>query len=265
MNLDPAVVWPAFATLFGLAIGSFLNVVIWRLPRDESLVRPPSRCPHCERPIRPWENIPVLSWVLLRGRCAGCGTAISARYPAVELLTGAMFLALALLVRDPVQWTAWAVFSAMLIALAGIDYDHYILPDVLTLPLIPLGIVFQGLWMGRPWTSLLIDVTCGPIFLLALREGYRRARGVEGLGLGDVKLMAGIGAFLGWRGVLGTVFTGSLVGAVLGIALAARRGAGMQLKLPFGPFLVGGALLWLLLELAGLSGWLVPRPEDFRP
>lgn len=263
MQIDPAVLWPVFALAFGLAVGSFLNVVIWRLPRRESLVRPASRCPRCERPIRPWENIPVLSWLFLRGRCAGCRGPISVRYPAIELLTGLWFVAMALLVADPVAWAAWAVFGAMLIALAGIDLDHYILPDVLTMPLIPLGILFQGVWMGRPWNLLLIDVVCGPAFLLALREGYRRLRGIEGLGLGDVKLMAGIGAFLGWRGVLGTVFAGSLVGAVVGIVLAVRRGAGMQLKLPFGPFLVGGALLWLLLELTGHSGWLVPDPAAF--
>jgi leader peptidase (prepilin peptidase)/N-methyltransferase len=255
----------ASITAVGFAIGSFLNVVIHRIPREESIVFPTSRCPECGTAIRPYDNIPVLSYLVLRGRCRNCRTPISARYPAVEALTGLLFaltfahdgLTLAL----PFD----LIFVAALVALVFIDAEHMILPDVITLPGLALALVCRalvpnlyglefmtgGLLAGWPtWAVSLF----GALFGAAIGGGslwlmgwlWERLRGVEAMGLGDVKMMFMVGALLGWPRTVLTIFLAVIAGSVAGIGVMAyRRDRNMQMLLPFGIFLGLGALVSL--------------------
>lgn len=246
--------------LFGLIAGSFANVLIYRLPRGENIVVPRSRCPHCGH-VLPWyENIPILSWLFLQGRCSHCRTPIGARYLLVELWMGLVFSGSAALLINWWHLGAVWVFLFLLIVLAGIDAEHYLLPDLLTYPLLLFSVLIAYLLFHRPLPLLLLDTAGGPLLLLLIRELYRLLRKQEGLGLGDVKLMAGIGAFLTWEGALRTLLYGSFMGSMLGLVLMLRKRANMQTALPFGPFLILGAHLDLFLSLTGLyaqieAGW----------
>jgi leader peptidase (prepilin peptidase) / N-methyltransferase len=221
-----------FSFLAGACIGSFLNVVIHRLPREESIVRPGSRCPSCGRPIRPWENIPLLSFIALRGRCAGCDASISWRYPGVELLTAAGFAAIA-----ACDGSAWP----LLVPIAVIDIDHRIIPNELSLGGLAAGILLS-LLPGGDWRGSVIGCLVGGGILYGTAALYERTRGVEGMGGGDVKLLAMIGAFLGWKGALLTIFIGSLLGVAGGL-FAMRKGRdGLKTAIPFGPYLCVAAL-----------------------
>ncbi len=233
----------ALAFVFGLCIGSFLNVCIYRLPASRSIVSPPSACPRCDYRLRFYDNIPVLSWLWLRGKCRSCKAPISIRYPLVELLTG--FLAAAAVLRFGVQPAAPVVFAflAVLVVVTFIDFDHQIIPDALTLPGI-LFFFFAG--MALPDVSradALIGALASPGALYLVGEYFYFFRGVEGLGGGDVKLIGMIGALMGWQGVVVTVFLASAAGTVAGIAIMIRTGKGAKLAVPFGPFLAGGAVV----------------------
>jgi leader peptidase (prepilin peptidase)/N-methyltransferase len=231
---------PTFASLFGLLLGSFLNVVIHRLPLKESIVSPRSRCPQCRRPIPAFENVPIVSWVVLRGRCRGCAAKISFRYPAVEALTGGAALLAALRHGPSLELALEFSFVAAIIALVFIDYDHQILPDVITLPGAAIGLVASILREPIDFSDSIEGAALGAGSLFLVSEVYLRVRGVEGLGFGDVKMMAMVGAFLGWKGVLLTLFVGSLVGSLVGVVVLARAGRdgdGLRTKLPFGTFL----------------------------
>jgi leader peptidase (prepilin peptidase)/N-methyltransferase len=217
---------------FGLIVGSFANVVIHRLPLGESVVFPSSRCPKCRAPIRPWQNLPVISWILLRGRCASCREPISARYPAIELLHG---LGFALIVwrfgPQPFTFLLLLFFFAMTV-LAFIDWDHQILPDVITLPGILVGVagsLLPGALIGWKEAGLAAAFGYAAFFLVA--EGYARLRGIEGLGQGDWKLAAMMGAFLGVQRLLLTVFLASLSGMTYGLIQAWRQRR-EELRLP---------------------------------
>lgn len=231
-----------FAGLLGLAIGSFLNVVIHRVPLKLSIVHPPSRCPNCKTQLRWYWNIPVLSWLALRGRCAKCRAPISARYPLVELVTG--LLAWALVVRfGPTPWAAFQfVFAAALLAVTFIDLDHLIIPDVISLPGIVVGLLGQLLLPQGDVVQALIAVAAGGGSFWLIAFLFEKLRGVEGMGGGDIKLLAMIGAFTSPFGVLQTVLVGSLVGSVVGIAYLAATRKGNQTRIPFGPFLAFGGL-----------------------
>lgn len=236
------VVWSG---LVGLVVGSYLNVVAHRLPAGESTVTPRSRCPRCGRPIRARDNLPVVSWLLLRGRCRDCGEPISIRYPLVEATTGALFAGVVL--RYGFTWRALAaaLLAALLVALAAIDLDHLWLPDRITLPGIALGLVAQ---LALPDGSLARGVQgalIGAGILLLLAGAWELLRGVEGMGLGDVKMLAMVGAFLGVTGVLVTLVVSTLLGSLAGLLLIARGRGGMDAKLPFGVFLAAGALFAL--------------------
>jgi leader peptidase (prepilin peptidase) / N-methyltransferase len=261
---DRAGEWPVFALvlLVGLAIGSFLNVCVHRIPAEQSVVWPGSRCPACAAPIAWYDNLPVLSWLRLGGRCRACRAPISARYPLIELLTAA--LALLSVARFGITpWGAVAfAFACALVVVSVIDLDHGIIPDVISLPGILLGLTVSavvpggvGLWDAFAGTLL------GGGLLWALAALYRRAAGIEGLGLGDVKLLAMIGAVLGWQSLPAVLLVASLAGSIGGLALIAshrgrtraRRvlhalGPGALARhlrrtpLPFGPFLALGAL-----------------------
>ncbi len=221
---------------FGLIVGSFANVVIHRLPRGESIVFPSSRCPKCRAAIRPWQNLPVISWILLRGRCATCREPISARYPAVELLHGLGF-ALVVWGFGPQPFTLLLLlFFSALVVLAFIDWDHQILPDAITLPGILVGIAgsfLPGALIG--WKEAGIAAGLGYVAFLLVAEGYAKLRGIEGLGQGDWKLAAMMGAFLGVQRLMLAVFLASVSGMVYGLVQALRlRAAGEVQVLPEG-------------------------------
>ena len=230
------------AFVVGATAGSFLNVCIWRLPLGESVAYPASHCPTCGAPIRIRDNIPLLSYFLLWGRCHACGTHISLRYPAVELTTA--IAATVLLYHFGLSPTlaVYGIFVAALIVISFIDIDHQIIPDVISLPGIAVGVVLSALGYGVPVVDSAIGAVLGGGLLYLVAVGYQAWTGREGMGGGDIKLLAMIGAFLGWRGVLVTLLLGSFSGAVTGITLILARGADTRLPIPFGPFLALGAV-----------------------
>ena len=228
--------------VFGLAVGSFLNVCIYRLPRKESLNWPGSHCTSCDRRLSWYENIPLASWLTLRGRCRTCATPISAMYPIVEAITGLVFVAAFLLYGWTPLLLARLLFAGAMIVLFAIDLRHRILPNAITLPGIVLGLAFS-LFLPPGWLSSLIGLLAGGGVLFVIGETYYRLRGIEGLGMGDVKMLAMIGAFLGWQLMLLTLVLASFAGSLLGIALIATGRGGMKAALPFGTFLAVGAIV----------------------
>jgi leader peptidase (prepilin peptidase)/N-methyltransferase len=229
------------AALFGLIIGSFLNVVIWRLPRGESLARPKSCCPECGEPIKPYDNIPVLSWLLLRGRCRNCGAAISKRYPLVEALTGALFLAVVAVHGVEDDLALWLPLTAALIAISGIDLDHQIIPNKIVLPLAIWGLV--GTILFRPDNVDDVLIAGGAAFLVLFIAALISP---AGMGMGDVKLAGAMGLYLGsW--IAPAMLIAFLVGSVVGLAIMARHGRdGRKKGVPFGPFLALGGIAAIL-------------------
>lgn len=240
-----------YAALVGLVTGSYLNVVIHRLPLGASTVLPRSRCPACGAAIRPRDNLPVLSWLLLRGRCRACRAPISVRYPVVEATTAVLFvLCMERFGATPSAAVA-ALFCASMVALAGIDAEHLILPDRITLPGIAVGVGIQLLVPSDPsvpWVGVLgalVGAAAGAGVLLLAYGLWWLVRREEGLGLGDVKMLAMVGAFLGWQGVAVSLFFGATTGALFGLTLVAVGRGGMRSKVPFGVFLAIGALVAL--------------------
>lgn len=224
LHPDTDLVSAIVAGLFGLLAGSFANVVIHRVPLEQSIVFPPSRCPRCQAALKPWQNIPLISWLLLRGRCANCREPISARYPFVEALHGAGFAAIALRYGvTPFAPALMAFFSALCI-LAFIDWDHQILPDVITLPGIALAVAFTFLPGSLvTWKEALVAAVIGYGGFFAVAEGYSRLRGIEGLGQGDWKLAAMMGSVLGGRRLLLAILLASISGTIFGLVQALRQ------------------------------------------
>jgi leader peptidase (prepilin peptidase)/N-methyltransferase len=233
------------ALILGAAVGSFLNVVIHRLPLGESVVHPRSRCPSCHTMIAWYDNLPILSWLLLRGRCRACGVSISPRYLLVEVFTAMIALALCVRFGLTLTFALYFAFACALLAVAYIDLDHQIIPDRISLPGIVVGLAFSVTGGWPAMTDAFAGALLGGGILLAVAWTYERLTGVEGMGGGDVKLLALIGAFLGWRGVLLTLLLGSLLGSAIGVTLMLARGADRKLAIPFGPFLSLGALATL--------------------
>jgi leader peptidase (prepilin peptidase) / N-methyltransferase len=227
--------------LIGACIGSFLNVCIYRIPAALSIIRPGSMCPSCKTSIRFYDNIPILSYLWLRGKCRFCVQKISVRYPVVELLTGlaayAVFIKYGLTVESLIYFT----FVAALILVSGIDFDHKIIPDSISLPGIPIGLAASAGLPSVGFFDAAIGVLLGGGILYALAWGYHAMTGKEGMGGGDIKLLAMIGAFVGWQGVLVTIFISSAVGTVIGITVMLVLGKDLKYALPFGPFLAFGA------------------------
>lgn len=240
--------WVETAVLFvlGLLWGSFGNVVIHRLPLKESVVLPRSRCPKCGKPIAWYDNLPVLSWLFLGGRCRACKARISARYPFVELLTGLTFAAI--YARYGYSWLTleYLIFAWGLIVVSFIDIDHMILPDVFTLSGIVIGLIGAALNPERSFYSALAGMLMGGGFLWLIAYLYLLFRKEEGMGGGDIKLLAWIGAVLGWTSVPFVILGSSVVGSIVGLALAARSKAGLKSVIPFGPYLALAALLFIL-------------------
>jgi leader peptidase (prepilin peptidase)/N-methyltransferase len=228
--------------LFGLIVGSFLNVCIYRLPRKMSVVWPASRCAECGRPLAWYENIPIASYTVLRGRCRTCGTRISVRYPIVEAITGGIFLW---------HWYVWGLqpilipkllFACALIVLFAIDLEHQLLPNVITLPGIVIGLACSLVWPPGIIASL-EGIALGGGILWLIAEVWLRLRGVEAMGFGDVKMLAMVGAFLGIKLVALTFVLASLIGGVVGAILIVSRRGGMATAVPFGTMLAAAALV----------------------
>jgi leader peptidase (prepilin peptidase)/N-methyltransferase len=233
------------AAAFGLIVGSFLNVVIFRLPRGVSVVWPASKCGGCQRELRWFENIPIVSWLVLGAKCARCQSPISIQYPLVEAITAVLFVTVAAVTPVGPLLAARLIFVCGLIVLFGIDLEHQILPNTITLPGIAVGLGFALL--GPPgWRASLLGAVLGGGVLYAIAAGYYAVRKEEGLGMGDVKMLAMIGAFLGWQAVLLTLVLASFAGAIIGVAMIAVQRGSMKYALPFGTFLALGALVAML-------------------
>ena len=267
------------ALLFGLVIGSFLNVCILRLPEEIPIATPRSRCPHCKKLIRWYDNVPLLSYVILGARCRHCKKKISARYPLIEALNAIVSVLLYLKYGLTVEWFIYLAFSGALVVLAFIDLDHRILPDAITLNGIWVGILCS-LYLAQPspliarvlrmagvqttnprviaLVASLIGVIVGGGLLWGVAEAYLRFRGIEGLGFGDVKMMAMVGAFLGAPLTLLTIMMGSLIGSVIGLAFIQLASKGREYELPFGTFL---SLAGIISVLYGndLIRWYITR------
>ena len=266
---DQSAMWAAIVSLTGLAVGSFLNVVIHRLPkmmeaewqaqaaelRGEplpdtprlNLMVPRSRCPACGHRITALENVPLLSWAFLRGRCSGCRTPISARYPAVELLTGVLSALVAWRFGPTLACAGALLLTWSLIALAFIDFDTTLLPDSITLPLVWVGLGFNLFGAFSPLQSAVIGAMAGYLLLWSVYWLFKLATGKEGMGYGDFKLLAALGAFLGWQMLPLIVLLSSVVGAVFGITLIVLARRGREVPMPFGPYLACAgfiALMW---------------------
>jgi leader peptidase (prepilin peptidase)/N-methyltransferase len=239
-------IFQAIAFLYGLCFGSFMNVCIYRLPESKSLIKPGSMCPQCGRAIAFYDNIPVISFLLLRGRCRHCGTPITWRYPLVELLGGLAALAAVTKFGLSLPALVYFIFIAVLIVVTFIDIDHRIIPDVITLPGIVLALAASFLLPRVGFTDALLGIALGGGSLLAVAAIYRLITKNEGMGMGDVKLLAMIGALIGWKGVIFTIFIGSLTGSLVGFVLVlAQKRKDLKLAVPFGPFLSLGAAFYI--------------------
>jgi len=243
------------AAVFGSVVGSFLNVCIYRLPLRQSVVWPGSGCPHCKRRLAWFENIPVASYVVLGGRCRTCRTPISIRYPLIEVLTALMFVLAWWLYGPGVLLVSRLVLGCALIVLFAIDLEHHLLPNPITVPGIVVGFAFS-FFTDPGWVSSLIGILVGGGILYAIAEGYYWIRHEEGLGMGDVKMLAMVGAFLGWKLTLMTLMLASVAGSIVGLSLIATRRGDMKYALPFGTFLAMGAALAALVGSSVLNWYL---------
>lgn len=235
----------ALAFVFGTIVGSFLNVCICRMPKEESIVSPPSHCPNCNYRIRWYDNIPIVSYLLLRGKCRGCGAGISLKYPLVELLNGILALLLFLRFGPTLSFVALFLFSSGLVVITFIDIEHQIIPDEISLSGIVLGFVFSFFLPWQSWLNSLIGILLGGGSLLLVAYVYHWLTGKEGMGGGDIKLLAMMGAFLGWKAIPFIIFTSSLFGSVVGISMMLIQKKDSKLAIPFGPYLAFGALLYV--------------------
>ena len=271
-NISPEAII-AVVFCFGLVVGSFLNVVILRLPQQlkaqwrndsevflgiaqedtneaqptNTLLWPPSHCTNCGQQIKPWQNIPVISYLLLRGRCNNCSHAISLQYPFVELLTGFMLAVTIAYIGDAINAIYAIIFTLCLIALAGIDINEKLLPDQITLPLLWIGLFANINGTFAPLPDAVTGAIAGYLSLWSLYWMFKLVTGKEGMGYGDFKLLAALGAWLGWQMLPLVILISSTFGAVFGLAAILLGGRGRNLQIPFGPFLAGAgwiALLW---------------------
>ncbi len=279
MLSDP-LIFAVCAALLGLCVGSFLNVVIHRLPKmmerqwraecaelssqeapateRYNLVVPRSACPACNRPITALENIPLLSWLMLRGRCAGCSAPISARYPAVEVLTAVLSAYIAWHFGFGMAAAGALLFTWAMIALTFIDLDTFYLPDSITLPLLWLGLLLNISGTYTPLSGAVIGAAAGYLSLWGVYWIFKWATGKEGMGYGDFKLLAAIGAWLGWQMLPLTILLSSLVGAIIGIGLIVFAGRGRSVPIPFGPYLAIAGMIALLHGSALTRAWFGP-------
>ncbi len=234
-----------FVFVFGAAIGSFLNVCIFRIPEHNSIVKPLSQCPHCHHPIRFYDNIPLISYLILKGKCRDCGEKIALRYPLVEFITAMLAVLLFGKYYLTLNFLIFFVFTAVLIVITFIDLDHQIIPDVLTLPGIPIFFLTAVFVVKVPWLEAAIGLLVGGGVLLAIAYVYELLTKREGMGGGDIKLLAMIGGFLGWKSLIFVLLFSSFAGAIVGIAAMVIKKQDMKYAVPFGPFLSVAAVAYL--------------------
>jgi leader peptidase (prepilin peptidase) / N-methyltransferase len=243
--MNPPVIFNIFAFVFGAVVGSFLNVCICRLPKKESVAFPPSHCPRCDAHIPWYDNVPIVSWLLLRGKCRFCKGPISLQYPVVELLNALLTLFLFRKFGPTLPFLVLFLFCSAMVVITFIDLEHQIIPDVISLPGIPIGFLCS-LFMPQPgWKDSLIGILVGGGSLLLVAYGYEFLTKKEGMGGGDIKLLAMMGAFFGWKAVPFIIFTSSLIGSVIGIIVMVIQRKDSKLAIPFGPFLALGAILYI--------------------
>ncbi|MBW1846608.1 MAG: prepilin peptidase [Deltaproteobacteria bacterium] len=231
--------------IYGLCVGSFSNVCIYRLPLSKSLKSPPSNCPHCSSPIRFYDNIPLVSYILLKGKCRQCQKRISFRYPFVEMLGGVFALFIYLKYGFTLEALVYYTFIICLVIITFIDIDHQIIPDIISLPGIPIGFLASFALPSITFIDSLIGILAGGGSLFIVLWAYHLITGIEGMGGGDVKLLAMIGAIVGWEGVILTIFISSITGTIVGLFIMLRTKKGLKLAVPFGPFLSTGAILYV--------------------
>jgi leader peptidase (prepilin peptidase)/N-methyltransferase len=245
-----------FAFIFGAVVGSFLNVCIYRLPKKESVVFPPSHCPNCDYKIPFYDNIPILSYIVLAGRCRSCKVRISPQYPLVELVT-ALFIKFG----PSLSFLVLFLFCSAMVVVTFIDLEHQIIPDVISLSGIVCGFIFSFFIPQLGWLNSLIGIAVGGGSLLLVAYGYEFITKKEGMGGGDIKLLAMMGAFFGWRAIPFIIFVSSLIGSVIGITVMLIQKKDAKLAIPFGPFLALGAILYIFFGrqviywYLRLSGW----------
>lgn len=252
MFTDPILI--SIAAIFGGIVGSFLNVVILRLPDpDQSIVFPASHCPKCSSPLHWYENIPVISYLFLRGRCAHCGVSISLQYPLVELIMALLGAALMARFQLSVTTAGYFLFCAALVVIIFIDIRHQIIPDIISLPGIVLGFLFSLISPTLSWQSSLIGLLAGGGVLYAVAFFYFLLRRADGMGGGDIKLLAMIGAWLGWQSLLFVIFASSFSGSIVGLIAMQYQKKGGRTRIPFGPFLSLAALVYMFYAAEILS------------
>lgn len=242
--------------VFGLITGSFLNVCIYRIPRGESIVSPPSKCPSCGTPIKFYDNVPVVSYLLLMGRCRSCKAKVSARYPFIEFLNGALYAVVLnrFGIESPWALLVYLVFTSLLIVIFFIDLDHQIIPNSITYPGIPVAVLLGSTILPDPFFRLellgardsVIGFLAGGGFFYLVAVSGKLIFKKDAMGGGDIKMMAMVGGLLGWKGVILTTFAGSLLGSIIGVALIRLKGREWGSKIAFGPFLALGALISML-------------------
>ena len=243
--MTPFAIYSCFAFVFGMVVGSFLNVCICRMPNGESIVSPPSHCPHCSYRIRWYDNIPLLSYLVLRGKCRGCGAHISLQYPLVELINGILTLFLFLRFGPTLVFAVLFLFCSALVVITFIDIEHQIIPDEISLSGIVLGFVLSFFLKGHSWLNALLGILLGGGSLLLVAYTYQRLTGKDGMGGGDIKLLAMMGAFLGWKAIPFIIFASSLIGSVVGVTIMMLQKKDSKLAIPFGPYLAFGAVLYI--------------------
>jgi len=231
--------------IMGTCIGSFLNVCICRIPESRSIVSPGSACPRCNTPIKFYDNIPILSYFLLLGKCRTCSEPISIRYPLVELLTGLLALASVIRLGLSIDFLIYFIFISTLVVITFIDLDHQIIPDIISLPGIPIGLLASVVLASVNFKDALIGALIGGSSLFLVAWGYHFITGKEGMGGGDIKLLAMIGAFIGWQGVFFTIFMASATGSLIGTVLILFSQKDLKFAVPFGPFLSIGAIAYI--------------------
>ncbi|HOP85089.1 MAG TPA: prepilin peptidase [Syntrophorhabdaceae bacterium] len=231
--------------IFGAIVGSFLNVCIYRLPRDKSIIVPNSYCPDCKKPIKFYDNIPILSYIILRGRCRHCNAKISIRYPIVEFITALLFLFLFKTNGLSIEFFVMIFFVSLLVVISFIDLEFQIIPDVLSIGGLIIGLILSFFRQNFGFFDALFGVVLGGGVLFAIAFGYQLIRKIEGMGGGDIKLIGMIGAYCGIKGVIFTIITGSLFGTIVGIPAMLIKGKDSKYAIPFGPFLSLGAVMYI--------------------